>query len=154
MAVEKRAAFSGDILPSPKIQGPGDAMRARWARLAEDFARLAPVASVEIGEQLQQLRDVGELLLRGHDDALADAERYVVLGHTMRTGHVIDFDDVDDDDALVRWVHELELATTDGFAPPAPHGFWASFLRWRTPLGMARLTERRIRVSPLRRLPT
>lgn len=142
-----------DIVPSPKIHGPGEAMRARWARLAEDLGRLAPVASVSIGGVEHPLRDVGELLLRGHDDALADAERYVVLGHTMRTGHVVDFDDIDDQDSLERWVRELELASGEGFAPPAPHGFWASFLRWRTPMGMARLTERRIRVSPLRRPP-
>lgn len=143
-----------DIVPSPKIQGPGEAMRARWARLAEDFGRLASVASLEIGGATHLVRDVGELLLRGHDDALSDAERYVVLGHTMRTGHVIEFDDVDDDDALDRWVRELDVASAEGFAPPAPPGFWASFLRWRTPLGMARLTERRIRTAPLRRAST
>lgn len=143
-----------DIVPSPKIQGPGEAMRARWARLAEDFGRLSSVASLEIAGATHLVRDVGELLLRGHDDALADAERYVVLGHTMRTGHVIEFDDVDDDEALDRWVRELDIASAEGFAPPAPSGFWASFLRWRTPLGMARLTERRIRTAPLRRAPT
>jgi len=142
-----------DIVPSPKIHGPGEAMRARWARLAQDFGRLASVGHVEVGGVSQVMRDVGELLLRGHDDALADAERYVVLGHTMRTGHVVECDDVDDHEALDRWVRELESASSEGFAPPAPAGFWASFLRWRTPLGMARLTERRIRTAPLRRTP-
>ncbi len=82
-------------------------------------------------------------MLGGHDEALAEAERYVVLGHTMRTGHVVELDDIDDRDALDRWARELSRASPEGFAPPAPAGFWASFLRWRTPLGMARLSDRR-----------
>jgi hypothetical protein len=143
-----------EIVPSPlfhgSAHGPGEAMRARWARLAEDYGQLESVAHLEIAGTTQIVRDVGELLLHGHDDALADAERYVVLGHTIRTGHVVDCDDVDDREALDRWVRELEQASADGHAPPAPQGFWASFLRWRTPLGMARLTERRIR-TPLPR---
>lgn len=119
-----------------------DVVRARWARLAEDFSRLPIVA--QVGPR--GLRDVGELLCRaGHDEALAEAERYVVLGHTIRTGHVVEFDDHDDDAALDRWTRELDRASADGFAPPVPDGFWASFLRWRTPMGMARLTDRRIR---------
>lgn len=122
-------------------------MQARWARLAEDFARLPVVdeASSERGARAARtpLRDVGALLLSGqHDVALADAEHYVVEGHTIRTGHVVEFDDIDDEDALVRWARELDRASAEGFAPPVPAGFWASFLCWRTPLGMARLTER------------
>ncbi len=119
-------------------------MQARWSRLAEDFARLPFVDGVG-GERLSStaLRDVGALLLSGqHDVALADAEHYVVEGHTIRTGHVVDFDDIDDASALVRWAGELDRASDEGWAPPVPAGFWASFLWWRTPLGMARLTER------------
>jgi len=120
-----------------------DVVRARWARLTEDFLRL-PALSNTSGET-RSLRDVGELLLLGHDDALADADRYVVEGHTSRTGHVVEYDDIDDEISLERWAKELDRATSEGFAPPAPAGFWSSFLHWRTPLGMARLTERRIR---------
>lgn len=135
--------------PIPRLSGaaPSDAMRARWARLADDFARLPMITEpADVGASIPRevgLRDVGDLLLRGHDEALAEAERYVVIGHTMRTGHVVEFDDIDDRVALARWVRELDHASSEGFAPPAPAGFWASFLRWRTPLGMARLSDRR-----------
>lgn len=117
---------------------PSEVLRARWARLADDFSRLSLV---------DRFIDVGELLLRGHDDALAEAERYVVMGHTIRTGHVVEFDDIDDEESLVRWATELDASSKGGWAPPVPEGFWASFLRWRTPLGMARLTDRRIRAA-------
>ena len=121
--------------------GARDLLLTRWTRLAADFAQL-PIVAGAGGGQLA-LRDVGALLVSGqHDVALADAERYVVEGHTMRTGHVVEFDDVDDEPALRRWASELDRASAEGFAPPAPAGFWASFLCWRTPLGMARLTER------------
>ncbi len=119
-----------------------EAMRARWTRLSDDFARLPPLSHSTVPGPL---RDVGELLLQGHDDALADAERYVVEGHTARTGHLVDYDDIDDEDSLFKWAAELDRASEQGFAPPVPCGFWCSFLHWRTPLGMARLTERRIR---------
>ena len=116
-------------------------MQARWARLADDFARLPFVD--DAGSARTALRDVGALLASGeHDVALADAEHYVVEGHTIRTGHVVDFDDIDDESALIRWANELDRASEEGWAPPVPVGFWASFLWWRTPLGMARLTER------------
>lgn len=143
-----------ELIPSSKAQASGEVVRARWARLAEDFSRLQVIAHVDaasdspgVADQRHAIRDVGELLLRGHDEALADAERHVVLDHTVRTGHVVDFDDIDDDDALDRWARELDRASAEGWAPPAPAGFWASFLRWRTPLGMARLTDRRSRSS-------
>lgn len=125
-------------------------MQARWARLAEDFARL-PFVEGSHADRTDRaaradrtaLRDVGALLISGqHDVALADAEHYVVEGHTIRTGHVVEFDDIDDETALVRWAGELDRASAEGYAPPVPDGFWASFLWWRTPLGMARLTER------------
>lgn len=126
-------------------------MRARWARLGEDFARLPCVVALDSNTDSIPsrflIRDVGELLLGGHDDALAEAERYIVLGHTIRTGHVVEYDDIDDLDSLTRWVRELDRASRDGYAPAVPEGFWASFLRWRTPLGMARLTDRRIRAA-------
>lgn len=126
-------------------QGSGEAVRTRWARLADDFARLPCVAVL----QSFVIRDVGELLLRRdqHDETLAEAERYIVIGHTIRTGHVVEYDDIDDVDSLAHWVRELDRASTEGWAPPVPEGFWASFLRWRTPLGMARLTDRRIRAG-------
>ncbi len=111
---------------------------ARWVRLGQDFARLPLLDG--------RVRDVGALLLTGHDAALAEAERYVVEGHTIRTGDVIEWDDIDDHTTLARWAAALESASEQGFAPPVPGGFWASFLTWRTPLGMARLTERRLRV--------
>jgi hypothetical protein len=146
------------LTPPPAPTGAADeAVRARWARLAADFVRLplidaaahatrcnsdAPTAPVPVAFSV---RDVGELLLEGHDSALADAERYVAEGHTIRTGQLVEFDDIDDHVALARWSAELERASARGWAPPAPAGFWASFLRWRTPLGMARLTERRVR---------
>lgn len=135
-----------DPIPAPMttIHSSGEAVRARWARLANDFARLPCVA----GDERLCIRDVGELLLRGaHDEALADAERYVSYGHTTRTGHVVECDDIDDVDGLARWVRELDSASAEGYAPPVPEGFWASFLRWRTPLGMARLTDRRLRAA-------
>lgn len=125
-------------LPTPRPSGPSaDDRAARWQRLAQDFARL-PLVDGDV-------RDVGALLLDGHDQTLAEAERYVVEGHTIRTGDVIEWDDIDDRATLVRWAEALETASQEGFAPPAPVGFWASFLTWRTPLGMARLTERRLR---------
>jgi hypothetical protein len=125
-------------------------MQARWARLAEDFVRLPLVDDSSADRTARDartariaLRDVGALLVSGqHDVALADAEHYVVEGHTIRTGHVVEFDDIDDEAALVRWAGELDRASAEGYAPPVPDGFWASFLCWRTPLGMARLTER------------
>ncbi|MGZ3448559.1 MAG: hypothetical protein ACXVEF_03120 [Polyangiales bacterium] len=107
--------------------------------MADDFLRLGLVDDRFI--------DVGELLLRGHDDALAEAEHYVVMGHTIRTGYVVEFDDIDDEESLVKWANELDASSKGGWAPPVPEGFWASFLRWRTPLGMARLTDRRIRAA-------
>ncbi len=112
---------------------------ARWTRLQSDYARLPLID--------ERVRDVGALLMGGHDHALAEAERYIVEGHTIRTGDVIEWDDIDDHATLGRWVEALDAASKDGFAPPAPQGFWASFLTWRTPLGMARLSERRFRVS-------
>lgn len=116
-------------------------MQARWTRLAEDFARL-PIVDVATAAR-PALRDVGALLISGqHDVALADAEHYVVEGHTIRTGHVVESDDIDDEAGLARWAAELDRASADGYAPPAPADFWASFLRWRTPLGMARLADR------------
>lgn len=135
-----------ETIPSPMKQGSGEAARTRWMRLAEDFARLPCVSVLNSFS----IRDVGELLLRRdfHDEALAEAERYVVIGHTVRTGHVVEYDDIDDIESLAHWVSELDRASVDGWAPPVPEGFWASFLRWRTPLGMARLTDRRIRVAP------
>lgn len=125
-------------------------LKARWVRLAEDFLRL-PIFDVPSSRPFDpksppegtRVRDVGELLLMGHDTALADAERYVAEGHTIRTGQLVEFDDVDDDEGLDRWAKELDKASASGWAPPAPVGFWASFLRWRTPLGMTRLSERR-----------
>ena len=133
----------------------GEVMRARWVRLADDFARLPCVAVIESDSDGVPyrfvIRDVGELLVRrkdGHDEALAEAERYIVIGHTIRTGHVVEYDDIDDEVSLARWVRELDRASQAGFAPAVPEDFWASFLRWRTPLGMARLTDRRIRVAP------
>lgn len=142
-----------ETLPTPMKQSSGEAVHVRWVRLAEDFARLACVALLESDadgvRSTFAIRDVGELLVRDkHDEALAEAERYVVIGHTIRTGHVVEYDDIDDVDSLARWVRELDRASVDGWAPPVPEGFWASFLRWRTPLGMARLTDRRIRVAP------
>ncbi len=136
-----------DPIPAPMttIRSSGEAVRARWARLADDFARLPCV--VYLDERLC-IRDVGELLLHGaHDEALAEAERYVSYGHTTRTGHVVECDDIDDVEGLARWVRELDWASAEGYAPPVPEGFWASFLRWRTPLGMARLTDRRLRAA-------
>ena len=112
---------------------------ARWTRLHADFARLPLIDN--------RVRDVGALLMVGHDHALAEAERYVIEGHTSRTGDVIEWDDIDDHTTLARWAAALDTASREGFAPPAPHGFWASFLTWRTPLGMARLSERRVRTS-------
>ena len=149
-----------ETIPSPMKQCSGEAARLRWGRLAEDFARLACVSVLESGlssdgsfKSTFIIRDVGELLLRGHDDGLAEAERYIVLGHTIRTGHVVEYDDIDDVESLTHWVGELDLASVEGWAPPVPEGFWASFLRWRTPLGMARLTDRRIRVGRITPLP-
>jgi hypothetical protein len=136
MSYEDTRRWSG----SPK-GASRERMLARWTRLADDFARL-PVVEEETNER-PPLRDVGALLVSGqHDLALADAEHYVVEGHTIRTGHVVDFDDIDDEAGLVRWASELDRASSEGYAPPAPYGFWASFLRWRTPLGMARLADR------------
>lgn len=137
-----------DPIPAPMTtRSSGEAVRARWMRLADDFARLTCVAVID---SRIVVRDVGELLVRGHhDEALAEAERYVSFGHTTRTGHVVECDDIDDDESLARWVRELDRASDEGFAPPVPDGFWASFLRWRTPLGMARLTDRRLRVVPV-----
>jgi hypothetical protein len=128
--------------PAPTNLG-SEVVRARWARLTEDFLRL-PLLTNMSGET-RALRDAGALLLLGHDDALSDAESYVVEGHTARTGHVVEYDDIDDEVSLERWAKELDRASSEGFAPPAPPDFWSSFLHWRTPLGMARLTERRIR---------
>lgn len=139
-----------DPIPSPMTttRSSGEAVRARWARLATDFARLPCLSYEIVFEDRLCIRDVGELLLRGaHDEALAEAERYVSYGHTIRTGHVVECDDIDDAEGLARWVRELDRASAEGFAPPVPEGFWASFLRWRTPLGMARLTDRRLRVA-------
>jgi hypothetical protein len=135
-----------DPIPAPMTtRSSGEAVRARWLRLADDFARLPCVAVLEAR---LPIRDVGELLIRGqHDETLAEAERYVSSGHTIRTGHVVECDDIDDFECLARWVRELDRASAEGYAPPVPEGFWASFLRWRTPLGMARLTDRRLRVS-------
>lgn len=129
----------------PKV--PSDVLHARWARLSQDFSRL-PRLSIEPRSPARVLRDVGELLLLGHDDALADAERYVYEGHTSRTGHLVEYDDIEDEEALDRWAAELDRASSEGWAPPAPEGFWSSFLHWRTPLGMARLSERRLRRAP------
>jgi hypothetical protein len=143
-----------ETIPAPMKQSSGAAVQVRWVRLAEDFARLPCVVVLESNadgvHSAFAIRDVGELLVRHeHDDALAEAERYVVIGHTIRTGHVVEYDDIDDLDSLARWVRELDRASVDGWAPPVPDGFWASFLRWRTPLGMARLTDsRRMRVAP------
>ena len=135
-------------------------LKARWARLCEDFARLPLVADPSsrkpgarspqgVNEAKAGVRDVGALLLLGHDAALADAESYVAEGHTIRTGQLVELDDVDDEEGLAHWARELDRATESGWAPPAPAGFWGSFLRWRTPLGMARLTERRLRIPKL-----
>ncbi len=126
--------------PMPTTSSATNALEraARWVRLAQDFARLPLLEG--------RVRDVGALLLTGHDAALAEAERYVIEGHTIRTGDVIEWDDIDDHATLARWATALEGASEQGFAPPVPTGFWASFLTWRTPLGMARLTERRLRV--------
>ena len=135
-----------DPIPAPMttMRSSGEVSRARWVRLADDFARLSCVAVID---SRIVVRDVGELLLRGqHDEALAEAERYVSYQHTTRTGHVVECDDIDDVECLARWVRELDRASAEGHAPPVPEGFWASFLRWRTPLGMARLTDRRLRV--------
>jgi hypothetical protein len=142
-----------DPIPSPMTtRSSGEAMRARWARLASDFARLPCVAVLE---NRLAVRDVGELLLRGmHDEALAEAERYVSYQHTTRTGHVVECDDIDDVEALARWVRELDRASAEGHAPPVPEGFWASFLSWRTPLGMARLSDRRHGSGRYRRVTT
>jgi len=136
-----------DPIPAPMAtRSSGEAVRARWVRLADDFARLPCVVS---HDSRLLVRDVGELLIRGlHDEALAEAERYVSYGHTIRTGHVVECDDIDDVECLARWVRELDRASAEGYAPPVPDGFWASFLRWRTPLGMARLTDRRLRIAP------
>jgi len=139
-----------DLFPAPMTtsRSSGEAMRSQWVRLADDFARLPCVVAYQVSDSCLQLRDVGVLLVRGdHDEALADAERYVSYGHTIRTGHVVECDDIDDVECLARWVRELDRASADGHAPPVPEGFWASFLRWRTPLGMARLTDRRLRVA-------
>ncbi len=129
-----------------------DVVRARWARLAEDFLLLPRLDQAHAlasagGDDASALRDVGELLLRGHDEALAEAERYITFGHTVRTGHVVECDDIDDAVCVARWVRELDRASSEGHAPPVPRGFWASFLRWRTPLGMARFSDRRVRTS-------
>lgn len=133
-----------DPIPAPMTsRSSGEAARARWVRLADDFARLP--CEIVLDTRLT-IRDVGELLVRGrHDEALAEAERYVSYEHTIRTGHVVECDDIDDVECLARWVRELDRASAEGHAPPVPEGFWASFLRWRTPLGMARLTDRRLR---------
>ncbi len=141
-----------ETIPQPiSHRDTGEVMRARWVRLASDFARLPCVVVIDANTDSVAsryvVRDVGELLLRGHDDALAEAERYIIIGHTIRTGHVVEYDDIDDVDSLARWARELDRASDEGFAPGVPEGFWASFLRWRTPLGMARLTDRRIRVA-------
>jgi hypothetical protein len=142
-----------DPIPAPMTtRSSGEAVRARWARLANDFARLPCVA---VPDSQLLVRDVGELLLRGlHDEALAEAERYVSYQHTIRTGHVVECDDIDDLESLARWVRELDRASAEGHAPPVPEGFWASFLSWRTPLGMARLTDRRHRSSRRVRIVT
>lgn len=138
--------------PAP-MSARSEQVRARWTRLAHDFARLPTLklgrdaSPARDAAKLSLMRDVGALLLLGHDAALTDAERYVVEGHTRRTGHVVDFDDVDDDEALAAWAKELDRASDEGWAPPAPLGFWASFLRWRTPMGMSRFAERRSRPS-------
>lgn len=159
-AVEGRSSVTGEEVNHMSIEytsilehaapPPCDRMRARWTRLTEDFVKLplldahsnrAFVPSARGGAPFL-VRDVGALLFFGHDQALADAERYVAEGHTRRTGQLVDCDDIDDDATLARWAIELERASHNGWAPPAPQGFWASFLRWRTPLGMARLTDR------------
>ncbi len=88
--------------------------------------------------QSTSLPDVGALLLHGHDEALAEAEAYVVEGHTTRTGELIDCDDIDDTRALDRCARVLDAASLEGHAPPVPQGFWLAFLHWRTPLGMVR----------------
>src|SRR6185436_1626228 len=80
---------------------PCERMRARWSRLSVDFAKLPQLdpqshrVPHERANEKKLVRDVGELLLLGHDDALADAERYVVEGHTRRTGQLVDYDDID-----------------------------------------------------------
>lgn len=141
--------------PATTSADVSESLRARWTRLCEDYVRLPllhpqsqrpfdPRRSTQ-PPPIDAIRDVGALLLLGHDDALSDAERYVAEGHTSRTGQLVEFDDIDDEEGLDRWAKELERASARGWAPPAPQGFWASFLRWRTPLGMARLTERRSR---------
>lgn len=148
--------MNSDTIPQPiSHRDTGEVMRARWVRLADDFARLSCVAVIDANTDNVHsrfvIRDVGELLVRGHDShdqALAEAERYIIIGHTIRTGHVVEYDDIDDVDSLARWARELDRASDDGVAPAVPEGFWASFLRWRTPLGMARLTDRRIRALP------
>lgn len=127
--------------PSP------DAGDARWLQLAIDYERL-PVLSSSIRDVGVSLRDVGALLMLGHDATLAEAERYVGEGHTMRTGEIVECDDVDDARALDRWTRILDRASAEGLAPPVPEGFWASFLRWRTPMGMIRsMSSSRIRVA-------
>ena len=138
--------------PAAAAMATCEHLKARWTRLSADFSRL-PVVHVPSSRpfdpksppETPRLRDVGELLFMGHDMALADAELYVAEGHTIRTGQLVEFDDVDDEEALDRWAKELDRASASGWAPPAPAGFWASFLRGRTPLGMARLTERRLK---------
>lgn len=140
-------SMSEDLLGLMRSREPasGEPLAARWRRLAMDFAKLPPLLEGDYHLVVSgaPLRDVGELLLRGHEKGLADAERYVVEGHTARTGEVVDVDDIDDVDALERWVRRLDRASAEGYAPPAPLGFWASYLHWRTPLGMARIAESR-----------
>jgi hypothetical protein len=139
--------MSEDLLPRMRSPDPGagESIRARWQSLSRDYGKLAPiddgVVCLTCGGA--PLRDVGDLLLLGHDRALADAELYVVSGHTARTGEFFDVDDIDDIEAIERWSRALDGASASGVAPPVPRGFWASYLHWRTPLGMARNAERR-----------
>ena len=118
------------------------ALDLRCFQLASDYARLAVLPGTGA------LRDVGALLLLGHDHALAEAERYVGEGHTARTGDIVECDDIDDLRALDRWSRILDRASDEGHAPPVPVGFWGSFLRWRTPLGMIRsMSSSRLRIT-------
>jgi hypothetical protein len=120
---------------------PPPPLDARWSRLAHDFDRLPRPRSTA-------RPDVGALLMLGHDDALAQAESYVVEGHTTRTGELIDCDDVDDEATVARCARRLDRATAEGLAPPVPAGFWIAFLHWRTPVGMVRaFSSTRMRIA-------